>query len=302
MSKINKQLQNTPNTLLQLKNKQEKIVVLTCYDYSTAKCIDESGDIDCILVGDSLGMVMLGYADTTQVTMADMLHHTKAVKRGVKHALLVADMPYGSVTISQANALQNIQRLIAEGGAQAVKIEGASAYLCEVIRHATEHGIPVMGHLGFTPQSVQALGGYKVQGKTIEQAQKLLVDALALQQAGAFAIVLEMVPSEVASWISELLTIPTIGIGAGVGCDGQVLVIDDMLGRYADFQPKFSRRFAQLNTQITEAVSHYAKAVKESTFPNVSESFSFPEKESEALAKLKQAYLGQQSKKEKVLI
>ena len=295
MSKVNKQNQNTPKTLLHRKKHQQKIVVLTAYDYSTAKCIDETNTVDCILVGDSLGMVMLGYTDTTQVTMADMIHHTQAVKRGVKQALVVSDMPYGSVTASKDSAMQNIHDLIRIGGAQAIKIEGASDYLCDLIQHATTHGIPVMGHLGFTPQSVQALGGYAVQGKTCEQAQKLLDDALALQQAGIFALVLEMVPTEVAAMISDILTIPTIGIGAGVDCDGQVLVVDDMLGRFTDFQPKFSRQFVNINKAVSQAVQEYAQAVIAKTFPAAGESFYYPKQLLGDIQKLKQVRLEQNS-------
>lgn len=265
----------TTTTLKKMKEEGTRISVLTAYDYSTAKILDEAG-VEVLLIGDSLGMVMLGYDSTLPVTMEDMLHHTKAVARGTKNALVVADMPFLSYHISVEESVRNAGRFLQEAGAQAVKLEGGQEML-EPIRAIMRAGIPVMGHLGLTPQQVHLLGGFTVQGRNAEQASKILEDALALEQAGVFAVVLECVPAPLAKLISEKLTIPTIGIGAGAGCDGQVLVIQDMLGMYSDFTPKFVRQYARLNEPITQAVQNYIKEVREGAFPSVEHTFAMDE-------------------------
>ncbi|MGE0200446.1 MAG: 3-methyl-2-oxobutanoate hydroxymethyltransferase [Candidatus Melainabacteria bacterium] len=263
-----------------------KLSVLTAYDYTTARLLDEAG-VDCLLVGDSLAMTVLGHPDTLSVTMEEMLHHVRAVRRGVDknasapessggQALIVADMPFLSYQVSHEEAVRNAGRMIQEGGAHAVKLEGAGERVLAVVRHLSEIGIPVMGHLGFTPQSVHALGGARVQGRALADAKTLLSDAQALQQAGAFALVLEMVPTEAATMISRQLRIPTIGIGAGSGCDGQVLVIDDVLGRYADLTPRFVRRYADVGEATRRAVRQYCLDVQAGVFPdNATEAFAF---------------------------
>lgn len=258
-------MKNTVITIQQAKENGEKLTMLTAYDYSTAKLIDEAG-INMILVGDSLGMVMLGYEDTLSVTMEDMIHHTAAVARGTKNALLVADMPFMSYQTSVYDAVVNAGRLMKEGRAQAVKLEGGSE-VAEHIRAITNASIPVVGHLGLTPQSVNVFGGFKVQGKTEAAAKKLLEDALAIEEAGAVAMVLEGVPAKLAELISKKVKIPTIGIGAGAGCDGQVLVYQDMLAMFSDFKPKFVKHFAQIGEQMKEAFAKYTEEVKSGAFP-----------------------------------
>lgn len=258
-------MKTTTTDFSAMKNRGEKISMLTAYDYSTAKLMDRAG-INSVLVGDSLGMVMLGYEDTISVTMEDMIHHCAAVARGASNALVICDMPFMSYQISVIDAVKNAGRLLKEGRAQAVKLEGG-VNLKEHIKAITDAAIPVCGHIGMTPQSVNAFGGFKVQGKTAEAAQALIDDALAVQEAGAFAVVLECVPSELASYISEMLKIPTIGIGAGAGCDGQVLVYQDMLGMYSDFTPKFVRKFADAGAVMMGAFEKYDKAVKSGAFP-----------------------------------
>ena len=233
-------------TFRNAKQKNERLTMLTAYDYSTAKLIDASG-IDSVLVGDSLGMVMLGYEDTLSVTMEDMIHHTKAVARGVKDALVVSDLPFMSYQTSVYDAVTNAGRLIKEGRAQAVKLEGGLE-VCPQIKAIVEASIPVMAHLGLTPQSVNAFGGFKVQGKDEEAARSLIEQAKAVEAAGAFAVVLECIPAKLAELITKSISIPTIGIGAGNGCDGQVLVYQDMLGLYSDFTPKFVKRYAEIGT------------------------------------------------------
>ncbi|MBP1744087.1 MAG: panB [Firmicutes bacterium] len=250
----------------------DKISMLTAYDYSTAKLLDDAG-IDCLLVGDSLGMVMLGYEDTLQVTMDDIIHHTRAVARGVKRAMVVADMPFLSYHISAEESVRNAGRLIQEGKAHAVKLEGGRDVI-DKVSAIVKAQIPVMGHLGLTPQSVNMFGGFKVQGKSEEQARKIIEDALLLQEAGVFAIVLECVPEKLAKIITEKLQIPTIGIGAGKFCDGQVLVIQDMLGMYSDFKPKFVKQYAGLSHVIKDAVKTYAKEVQEAQFPGNEHTFT----------------------------
>lgn len=258
-------MKNTVITIQQAKENGEKLTMLTAYDYSTAKLIDEAG-INMILVGDSLGMVMLGYEDTLSVTMEDMIHHTAAVARGTKNALLVADMPFMSYQTSVYDAVVNAGRLMKEGRAQAVKLEGGSE-VAEHIRAITNASIPVVGHLGLTPQSVNVFGGFKVQGKTEAAAKKILEDALAIEEAGAVAMVLEGVPAKLAELISKKVKIPTIGIGAGAGCDGQVLVYQDMLAMFSDFKPKFVKHFAQIGEQMKAAFAKYTEEVKSGAFP-----------------------------------
>lgn len=258
-------MKKTVSTFQSAKQNGEKVTMLTAYDYSTAKLIDEAG-IDSILVGDSLGNVILGYEDTISVTMEDMIHHTAAVARGVKDALVVADMPFMSYQTSVYDAVVNAGRLMKEGRANAVKLEGGAS-VCPQIKAITEAGIPVVAHLGLTPQSINALGGYKVQGKSEEAAKQLIEDALAVQEAGAFAVVLECVPSKLATLVTEKLDIVTIGIGAGNGCDGQVLVYQDMLGMFSDFVPKFVKQFARVGGIMKEAFAEYKKEVSEGSFP-----------------------------------
>jgi 3-methyl-2-oxobutanoate hydroxymethyltransferase len=259
----------------EMKQKGEKIAMLTAYDYATAKIIDEAG-IPLILVGDSLGNVVLGYETTIPVTMDDMLHHTKAVVRGTKHSLVIGDMPFMTYHVSLEDALRNSARFIQEAGAQAVKLEGGVT-VAEKVKRIVDCGIPVMGHIGLTPQSVNQMGGFKIQGKTPEAAKKLLDDAVALEQAGAFAIVLEVVPAPLAALISQKISIPTIGIGAGPGCDGQVQVITDTLGAIAGFVPKHAKQYANLAEIIKNAVTSYQDEVKHGDFPTDKQSFSMDE-------------------------
>ncbi len=263
------------NQIKEMKQKGEKISMLTAYDYSTAKIVDEVG-IPLILVGDSLGMVVLGYESTIPVTMDDMLHHTKAVVRGTKQAMVIGDMPFMTYHISVDDALKNAARFIQEGGAQAVKLEGGIT-VAEKVRRIVECGIPVMGHIGLTPQSIHQLGGFKVQGKTPEAATRMLNDARALEEAGAFAIVLETVPAPLATLITQKVSIPTIGIGAGIGCDGQVQVINDILGSFTDFVPKHAKQYAKLTDIIRAAITEYHDEVSASTFPTDKQSFSMDE-------------------------
>jgi 3-methyl-2-oxobutanoate hydroxymethyltransferase len=258
-----------------MKQKGEKIPMLTAYDYVTAKIVDEAG-VPMILVGDSLGMVVLGYESTIPVTVDDMLHHTKAVARGARRALIVGDMPFMSYHISQADALRNATRFIQEAGAQAVKLEGGEA-VAGTVKRLVECGIPVMGHLGLTPQSINQLGGFKVQGRGLEEARRLLNDARVLQEAGAFAIVLECTPAPLSKLITQKVGIPTIGIGAGPDCDGQVQVISDLVGLYTDFVPKHARQYARLAGQIQAAVSSYASDVKAVAFPTMEHSYVMDE-------------------------
>lgn len=264
-------MKNTVVTFKQAKENKEKLTMLTAYDYSTAKLMDESG-INGILVGDSLGNVILGYEDTLSVTMEDMIHHGAAVARGVKNALVVVDMPFMSYQTSVYDALCNAGRLVKEAKAGAVKLEGGEK-VCPQIKAIVDADIPVMAHLGLTPQSVNAFGGYKVQGKSIEAAQKLIDDAKAVEQAGAFALVLECVPSALARIITESISIPTIGIGAGGGCDGQILVYQDMLGMYSDFTPKFVKKFANAGQVMCAAFLDYIDEVKNGEFPSKEHSF-----------------------------
>ena len=265
----------TINRVKEMKQKGEKITMLTAYDYTTAKIIDEAG-VPLILVGDSLGMVVLGYESTIPVTMEEMLHHTKAVVRGTKQAMVVGDMPFMTYHVSVSDALRNAARFIQEGGAQAIKLEGGVT-VAEKVRRVVECGIPVMGHIGLTPQSIHQFGGFKVQGRTPEAAVKMLKDAQALEEAGAFAIVLETVPTPLATLITQKISIPTIGIGAGIGCDGQVQVINDILGSFADFVPKHAKQYAKLTDIIRNAVTEYHNEVKAGSFPTDKQSFSMDE-------------------------
>ncbi len=272
----------TTTDFKKLKQSGEKITMVTAYDYTYAKIVDEAG-IDTILVGDSLGMTMLGYEDTLQVTMDDMIHHGKAVRRGAKRPFVVVDMPFMSYQVSVEKAVENAGRLMKETTCQAVKLEGGE-HVADKIEAITKAQIPVMGHIGLTPQSVNAFGGFKIQGKSLEVAEQLVKDALAIEKAGCFAIVIEGVPAQLATMISEKLQIPTIGIGAGSGCDGQVLVLQDMLGLYDDISPKFVKNYEHFRKPTIEALQTYIKEVKETTFPAEEHTFTLSE---EVLSKLK---------------
>ena len=264
-------MKRTTTTFLEAKSKGEKLVVITAYDYSMAKLAD-SCDIDAILVGDSLGMVCLGYKDTLRVTMEDMIHHSKAASRGTKDALLITDMPFMSYHVSVEEAVRNAGRLVQEGCAEAIKLEGGS----DVIPHVkaiVKAQIPVMGHLGLTPQSVNIFGGFKVQGRQLEAAKKLIDDAKRLEDAGAFSITLECVPAELTKKITEAVSIPTIGIGAGSFCDGQVLVYHDVLGMFSEFSPKFVKVYADSGESIMTGIKKYAKEVRSGAFPTQEHTF-----------------------------
>jgi len=261
----------TVSEIKEMKQRGEKIPMLTAYDYATAKLVDEAG-VPLILVGDSLGMVMLGYESTIPVTMDEMIHHTKAVVRGTEHALVIGDMPFMTYHLSVEDALRNAARFIQEGGAQAVKLEGGEV-VAEKVSRLVACGIPVQGHIGLTPQSVHQLGGYKVVGKTPEVAVRVLNDAKALEEAGAFSIVLECVPAPLSKLITERVAVPTIGIGAGKHCDGQVQVVSDILGLFTDFVPKHAKQYAKLNQAITTAVTDYIAEVKAGDFPTPKQSY-----------------------------
>lgn len=265
-------MKNTVVTFQRAKQEGKKLTMLTAYDYSTAKLEDEAG-IDAILVGDSLGMVCLGYEDTCPVTMEDMIHHTRAVARGAGNALVVADMPFMSYQTSVYDAVVNAGRLVKEGHAQAVKLEGGMDMIPQV-EAIVKASIPVMGHVGLTPQSVHVMGGFKVQGKDEKAARELLEAAKALEKAGVFSIVFECVPADLAAYISSCLTIPTIGIGAGAGCDGQVLVYQDMLGITRGFTPKFVRNYGNIGDKMVESFRQYKKEVEEGSFPAKEHTFS----------------------------
>ena len=277
-------MKNTVVTFRESKG-QEKLVMLTAYDYSTARVMDMAG-VDALLVGDSLGMVMLGYPDTLSVTVDDMVRHCAAVARGAQKALVVCDMPYMSYHVSAEDTVRNAARLMIEGRAQAVKLEGGAEFAAEV-RALTRASIPVMGHLGLTPQSVNAFGGFKVQGKTMAAAQKLLDDARALQDAGAFALVLECVPAPLAERVTQALAIPVIGIGAGAGCDGQVLVWQDMTGMTLSHLPRFVKRFGEVGASLRSAVEAYAREVRAGAFPTEDHGYPLPEGMEKTLKKLK---------------
>ena len=268
-------MKNTVVTFQEMKAKGEKITMLTAYDYSTAKLMDAAG-INSILVGDSLGNVVLGYPDTVSVTMEDMIHHGAAVARGAENALVVIDMPFLSYQTSVYDAVVNAGRLMKEGRAGAVKLEGG-AEVCEQIRAIVNASIPVVAHLGLTPQSVNVFGGFKIQGKSLDKARKIIEDALKIQEAGACAVVLEGIPAKLAEIITKKLAIPTIGIGAGNGCDGQVLVIQDMLGMTTGHTPKFVRQFAQVGALMRQGISDYISETKSGAFPAEEHTYSIDE-------------------------
>ncbi|WP_297423854.1 3-methyl-2-oxobutanoate hydroxymethyltransferase [Clostridium sp.] len=270
-------MKNTVLTFKQAKEQGKKLSMLTAYDYSMAKIIDESG-VNAILIGDSLGMVIKGEEDTLAVTMDEIIYHTKAVKRGTKNALIVSDMPFLSYHVSIEQAVLNAGRLIKEGGANAVKLEGGAKVAAQV-KAIVDAQIPVMGHLGLTPQSVNAFGGFKVQGKDQSAAKQLIEDAVLLEKAGVFSIVLEGIPEKVAELITNSVSVPTIGIGAGKYCDGQVLVYQDMLGMFNDFVPKFVKQYANIGSVMREAISSYVREVEEGTFPEEKHTFKIDETE-----------------------
>lgn len=268
-------MKNTVMTFQRQKDEQKKITMLTAYDYSTAKVMDNAG-INGILVGDSLGMVMLGYEDTLSVTMEDIIHHTKAVARGAKNALVVADMSFMSYQTSVYDAVYNAGRLMKEGRCQAVKLEGGAA-VCPQIEAIVAASIPVMAHIGLTPQSVNAFGGFKVQGKSEEAAKRILAEAKQVEAAGAFAVVLECVPAKLAELVTKSVSIPTIGIGAGAGCDGQILVYQDMLGMFGDFKPKFVKQFAHVGAEMEKGIKAYIAETQNGTFPAQEHTFKIDE-------------------------
>jgi 3-methyl-2-oxobutanoate hydroxymethyltransferase len=266
-----KQVRVTTTVIRDMKKKGEKISMLTAYDYSTAFLLDQSG-IDALLVGDSLGMVVLGYGSTLPVTMDEMIHHTKAVSRGAQRAMVIGDMPFMSYQVSIEEALRNAGRFLKETDAQAVKLEGGRE-VAETTRRMTAAGIPVMSHLGLTPQSIQQFGGFKIQGKSDKAANRIIEDAKILEDAGAFSVVLECVPEHLAAEITRSLSIPTIGIGAGVQCDGQILVTNDMLGTFEKFTPKFVKKYANLSIPMRAAFKQYADEVRSGIFPGKEHSF-----------------------------
>ena len=274
-------MKNTTTTIKAQKGTENKISMITAYDYSMAKLVDSAG-VNTILVGDSLGNVMLGYEDTVSVTMEDMIHHSAAVARGAKNALVVSDMPFKSYQTSVYDAVVNAGRLMKEGRAGAVKLEGG-VEVCPQIKAITAAGMPVCAHLGLTPQSINTLGGYKIQGKTEEAAKKLLDDARAVEEAGAFALVLECVPKKLATLITESIGIPTIGIGAGNGCDGQVLVNQDMLGMFTDYVPKFVKQYANVGEIIKNAVADYINEINTGAFPDDARSYKIDDEVIEKL-------------------
>jgi 3-methyl-2-oxobutanoate hydroxymethyltransferase len=254
-----------------MKTKSQKISMITAYDYTMARLVD-AGGVDAVLVGDSVGMVIQGHSDTLSVTMEDMIYHARCVSRGLEQAHLIVDMPFMSYQVSVEDAVRNAGRLVKEGGAQSVKLEGGSKVVSQ-IEAIVGAGIPVVAHLGLTPQAIHALGGFKVQGKGAEAGERLKADALAVQNAGASLLVLEMVPAPLAKEITSMIDIPTIGIGAGVDCDGQVLVCNDLLGFDLSFKPKFLKRFAEMETEMVRAISDYVSAVQAEQFPTIEHSF-----------------------------
>lgn len=271
-------------TILDLQEKKQRgepITMLTAYDYPTALLVDRAG-IDIILVGDSLAMVVLGHENTVAVTMEEMLHHCKAVARGAKYPLLVGDMPFLSYQVDRREAVRNAGRFLKEGGMDVVKLEGGQE-MADTVKAIVDAGIPVMGHIGLTPQSISKLGGFRVQGKSVEAAKKLLADAQALEEAGAFSIILEAVPDRLAQLITERVKIPTIGIGAGPHCDGQVLVIHDLIGLFDRFTPKFVKRYANIFPILTQALEQYREEVLSGVFPGREHSFTMPDEIYEAL-------------------
>lgn len=273
----------TVKTIQNLKNRNEKIAVLTAYDYSTAKYIDEAG-ADIVLVGDSLANVALGYSSTHSVSMNEMTIFVGAVARGVSRAMVIGDMPFMSYNVSEQEAVRNAGEMV-KAGANAIKIEGCNDYLLNVIKRCVQSGVPVLGHLGFTPQSENALGGHSIQGKSLDSTLQILEQAKELEKVGVFAIVLEMVPEESAKYITEHLTVPTIGIGAGRYCSGHVLVSDDMLGKFSDYKPKFVRQYANMKSVILDAVKNYCSDIKSGKYPSEEEVYFLTEDEALKLSK-----------------
>lgn len=273
----------TVKTIQNLKNRNEKIAVLTAYDYSTAKYIDEAG-ADIVLVGDSLANVALGYSSTHSVSMNEMTIFVGAVARGVSRAMVIGDMPFMSYNVSEQEAVRNAGEMV-KAGANAIKIEGCNDYLLNVIKRCVQSGVPVLGHLGFTPQSENALGGHSIQGKSLDSTLQILEQANELEKVGVFAIVLEMVPEESAKYITEHLTVPTIGIGAGRYCSGHVLVSDDMLGKFSDYKPKFVRQYANMKNVILDAVKNYCSDIKSGKYPSEEEVYFMTEDEALKLSK-----------------
>jgi 3-methyl-2-oxobutanoate hydroxymethyltransferase len=263
--------------VISMKRDGRKIVMMTAYDVAFARLVDRAG-VDITLVGDSLGMVMLGYATTVPVTVDDIVRHAAAVVRGTEHALVVGDMPFGSYQTSRDDALRNAGRLLKEAGVDAVKLEGGHEVV-ETVRALVENGIAVMGHVGLTPQRVAQFGGFKVQAKSADAARRLIDDCVALEQAGCFSVVIESVPAPVAALATERVGIPTIGIGAGAGCDGQVLVLHDALGLFGDFKPKFAKRYAELGPVVVEALERYGREVRDGAFPDAEHSFTMKDSE-----------------------
>ncbi|MGQ9509403.1 MAG: 3-methyl-2-oxobutanoate hydroxymethyltransferase [Thermodesulfobacteriota bacterium] len=273
----------TPVDIQRMKREGRKITMLTAYDYPTALLEDRAG-IDIILVGDSVGMTVLGYENTIPVTMEEMIHHTKAVSRGAKYALIIGDMPFMSYNTSEREAIINAGRFMKEGGADAVKLEGGAS-VKDIVMAIVKAGIPVMGHIGLTPQTISMLGGFKVQGKDAQTAQRIIEDALLIEEAGAFSVLLEAIPAPIAKRITERLTIPTIGIGAGAHCDGQVLVVHDLLGLFDRFTPKFAKRYVNLSELMLQAFETYREEVLNGIFPTDEHSFHIDEKELEKINK-----------------
>ena len=271
----------TVNTFQRLKNNNEKITMLTAYDYSTAQVLEQA-DIDGILVGDSLAMVALGYENTYNITIDEMLIFVKAVARGAKNSFIIGDMPFMSYNLSVAQGLENASKMI-KAGASGVKLEGCNEHILSLIKRCVESGIPVLGHLGFTPQLMNTIGGHKIQGKTSEKIEEILKSAKKLEEAGCFAVVLELIPEDSAKYITENLTIPTIGIGAGKYCSGQIVVTDDILGKFTDFAPKFVKKYANLHDMVLNAVEEYIVEVKNELFPSEKESFTLNIEEKEKL-------------------
>ena len=271
----------TVNTFQKLKDNNEKITMLTAYDYSTAQVLEEAG-IDGILVGDSLAMVALGYENTYNITIDEMLIFVKAVAKGAKNSFIIGDMPFMSYNFSIEQGLENASKMI-KAGASGVKLEGCNEHILKLVKRCTESGIPVLGHLGFTPQLMNTIGGHKIQGKTSEKTEEILMSAKKLEEAGCFAVVLELMPAESAKYITENLNIPTIGIGAGIHCSGQIVVIDDILGKFTDFTPKFVKKYADIHHTVLSAAEKYIKEVKDEIFPSEKESFELDKKESEKL-------------------
>lgn len=271
----------TVSTFQRLKDNDEKITMLTAYDYSTAQVLDKA-EIDAILVGDSLAMVVLGHENTYNITIDEMLIFVSAVSRGAKNSFIIGDMPFMSYNLSVEQGLENAGKMI-KAGANAVKLEGCNEHILNLVKRCTETGIPVLGHLGFTPQLMNTLGGHKIQGKTSDKIEAILESAKKLEEAGCFGVVLELMPAESAKYITENLKIPTIGIGAGVNCSGQIVVIDDILGKFTDFTPKFVKKYANLHDEILKGVQTYKQEVKNMIFPSEKESFELNQEEKEKL-------------------